>query len=68
MCLSVKELLVIVSPPAYSPGAVLSHASLNLSHYYFSLCLCAPLHLSPLVFISLILSLPLSHPLYILPH
>lgn len=38
MCLSVEELLFIVSPPAYSPGAGLSHTSLYLSHR-FSLCL-----------------------------
>lgn len=58
MCLSVEELLFIVSPPAYSSGATLSHTSLYLSHY-FPLCLSAPLpSLSPLVFISLILFPP----------
>lgn len=41
MCLSVEELLFIVSPPAYSSGATLSHTSLYLSHY-FPLCLTAP--------------------------
>lgn len=65
MCLSIEELLFIVSPPAYSSGASLSHTSLYLSHY-FPLCLSAPLHLSPLLSLYLwYSSLPLSHPLYI---
>lgn len=63
MCLSVEELLFIVSPPSYSSGAGLSHTlSLYLSHYLALCLLPPPLHLSPPLFISLIPSLPLSHP------
>lgn len=67
MCLSLEELLFIVSPPSYSSGAGLSHTlSLYLSHY-LALCILPPpstpsLSSSFYIFDSLPLSLPLSHP------